>query len=160
MEFMTSALDTLKVKNNRRAIYIPEKFGDGFLRSFRGVLARVKPSAFSRFFELFRPRLAPLRKFLRSQVLPMRLKDMFGFQGVLFAQFVEREQEKFKVFLVKDSVLIETEQVVSTPEITGALRDQFADIQTPQKPYYQRSAFLWWFFVWRKRAHSDRFIAF
>ena len=159
MEFMTSALDTLKVKSNRRAIYIPEKFADGFLRSFKSVLARVKPSAFSRFFELFRPRLAPLRRFLRTQVVPLRLQDLFDFQGVLFAQFVESDKEQFKVFFVKDSVLIESKEVVTSPEITEAIKADFAVAEIPQKPHYQRSAFLWWFFVWRKRAHSDRFIA-
>jgi|GEM_PF-6280502 len=158
MDFMTKALDTLKVKNNRRSIFIPAKFGDAFKATLQGVLTRVKPSAFSRFFELFRPKLGPFRRFLRTQMIPMRLNDLFDFQGVLFAQFVEQGSEKYKIFYVKDSSLIESGQVVDAPEISDGLRQGWTSATLPTPAHHYRSAFLWWYFVWRKKAHSDRFI--
>ncbi len=158
MEFMTKALDTLKVKHNRRAIFIPEKFGGAFLTALRGVLTTVKPNLFSRFFELFRPKLAPFRSFLRSQVMPMRLKDLFDFQGILFSQYVEDGKEKFKVFYVKDSVLIDAKKTVETPELSDQLKEECASSSVPPMGYHYKSTFLWWYFIWRKKAHSDRFM--
>ncbi len=159
MEFMTKALDTLKIKHNRRSIFIPAKFGDAFLRTLQGVLTRVKPNAFSRFFEIFSPKLGSFRRFLRSQVMPMRLKDLFEFQGVLFSQFVENDQEKYRIFYVKNSVLIDAKTVVLSPEMTSELSSGHSAVGVPSLSYQDRSAFLWWYFVWRKKAHSDRYIA-